>query len=54
MTKAHILAEIRRTSDAKGGQVFGWRRFESETGIRMADWLKFWARCGDAVREAGF
>jgi len=30
-------------------------KFEDETGIRPQDWKgKFWARWGDAVREAGF
>jgi len=53
MTKAHILDEIRRTAAANGGEALGWRRFESETGIRLADWAKHWARWGEAVREAG-
>ena len=54
MTKAHILEEIRRTSAANDGRAIGRLRFEAETGIRMSDWRKLWARWGDAVREAGF
>ncbi len=53
MTKTHILDEIRRTAAANAGCALGWRRFETETGIRLADWSKFWARWGDAIREAG-
>jgi len=54
MTKTYILDEIRRTATANGGQSLGWRRFETETGIRQTDWSRFWARWGDASREAGF
>jgi hypothetical protein len=55
MTKDHILQEIRRTAEANGGVPLGSARFSSETGIRSPDWLgKYWARWGDAVREAGF
>lgn len=33
----------------------GTSRFFQETGIKSSDWLgKFWARWGDALREAGF
>jgi hypothetical protein len=55
MDKAHIISEIRRTAKANGGVALGRQRFEAETGIRRYDWYgKFWARWGDAVREAGF
>lgn len=55
MNKAHILAEIKRTAAANGGLPRGSRRFETETGIKEADWLgKLWARWGDALQEAGF
>jgi hypothetical protein len=55
MTKDHILAEIRRTAAANGGVPLGIARFSTETGIRYSDWHgKYWARFGDAVREAGF
>jgi hypothetical protein len=55
MTKTHILDEIRRTAQANGGVPLGKQRFSNVTGIRDSDWLgKFWARWGDAVREAGF
>ncbi len=55
MDKQHILDEIRRTANANNGVAFGWRRFETETGIRYADWYgKFWTKWGDAVSEAGF
>lgn len=55
MRKAHILSEIARTASANGGVPLGEARFESETGIRRADWFgKHWAKWGDAVQEAGF
>jgi hypothetical protein len=38
-----------------GGVPLGMARFSAATGIKAADWMgKFWARWGDAVREAGF
>jgi|SRR6267142_1195573 len=55
MKKEHILQEIKRTAQANEGAPLGRARFFKETGIREADWLgKFWARWGDAVREAGY
>jgi Meiotically up-regulated gene 113 len=54
MTKAHILDEIRRAAAANGGEPLGAARFEAETGIKVADWCgTYWARWGDALREAG-
>ena len=53
MTKQHILDEIVRTSAYNGGLALGTVRFFQETGIKQSDWLgKFWARWGDAVKEA--
>lgn len=54
MTRDHILGEIHRTASANGGTPLGWRRFESETGIRLADWSKHWARWAEAIQEAGY
>lgn len=55
MEKARIIGEIQRTAKANGNVPLGWRRFESETGIRYYDWYgQFWSKWGDAVREAGF
>jgi Meiotically up-regulated gene 113 len=55
MKREHILQEIRRTTEANDNVPFGSRRFFQETGIKVSDWKgKFWARWGDAVREAGF
>ncbi|SRR5216684_8170554 len=55
MKKAHILQEIKRTAEANGGMPLGRQRFFKVTGIKESDWVgKFWARWGDAVREAGF
>jgi hypothetical protein len=55
MIREHILKEIKRTAETNGGVPLGRARFFTETGIREADWLgKFWARWGDAVREAGY
>ena len=55
MNKQHIIEEIRRTAHDNDGVPLGVDRFEAETGIREAAWRgRFWARWGDAVREAGF
>lgn len=54
ITKAHILAEIARTAKANKGVPLGVRRFSTQTGIRVTDWLGiYWARWGDAISEAG-
>ncbi|HWX26961.1 MAG TPA: GIY-YIG nuclease family protein [Steroidobacteraceae bacterium] len=55
MNKQHILSEIKRTAEANGGVPLGTSKFFQETGIKNSDWQgRFWARWGDAVREAGF
>ena len=55
MNKAHILQEIKRTAKVSGGIALGWRKFESETGIKECEWLgKFRARWREALLEAGF
>ena len=55
MTKQHILDEIKRTAKANGGLPVGWRKFRSETGIKVNDWCgKYWIRWSEAIKEAGF
>jgi len=52
--KQQTLDEIRRTAAANGGAPLGTQRFLAETGIKQTDWIgRYWARWGDAVREAG-
>lgn len=54
MNKEEILREIKRTADANGGVPLGMDRFHDQTGICESDWKgKYWARWGDALREAG-
>ena len=55
MNKQHILDEIKRTAVANGGTPLGKQKFYRDIGIKEADWHgKYWARWGDALREAGF
>ena len=51
-TRESILSEIGRTAKESGP--LGVRRFEAETGISTYEWGRYWARWGDALREAGF
>lgn len=53
MTRDEILAEIRRTASQNGGRPLGRARFLTATGITEYELGKFWARFGDAIREAG-
>ena len=53
ITKEKILEEIKRTAKENGGIPLGTSRFEKETGIKPHEWGKYWARIGDAQKEAG-
>jgi hypothetical protein len=53
MTRKQILEEIRRTAAANAGKPLGAQRLFGETGIKRAHWRRYWARLGDAHREAG-
>jgi len=52
MRRQEILDIIRRTADANGGVPLGTDRL-AQHGITPAVWGKYWARIGDAQREAG-
>ncbi|OGG74082.1 hypothetical protein A3A40_02825 [Candidatus Kaiserbacteria bacterium RIFCSPLOWO2_01_FULL_54_20] len=54
VSKQQILNEIKRTAKENGGKPLGASRFEKETGIKPYDIGMFWARFGDAQKEAGF
>ena len=54
MDKEHILSEIKRLTAENQGVAPGVKMFEKEAGIKESAWRgRFWARWGDAVREAG-
>jgi hypothetical protein len=53
--KRHILEEIKRLAEARGGKPPGIGAFKGETGIKKSDWYPdLWLRWGDALQEAGF
>lgn len=54
ITKQDILKAIQQAAKENGGVPLGRGRFEKETGIKPYDWGKYWAKLGDAQREAGF
>jgi len=53
-SKDQVISEIQRIAEQSGGAPPGKNRFETETGIKEYEWLKYWARWGDALIEAGF
>ena len=54
ITKETIIKEIIRTAKANSGKPLGKSKFEKQTGISANDWYgKYWARWGDAIKEAG-
>ncbi len=54
VSKPEILDEIKRTALANDGKPLGIDRFENVTGIKPHEWGRYWARFGDAQKEAGF
>ena len=55
MTREHIVSEIKRIAAENNGVPPGSQRFKTETGVGESAWSgKYWARWGDALREAGF
>jgi len=55
MNKQHIIDEIIRTTKENNNIPLGHRKFETETGIKKADWFgKYWSKWSDAIKEAGF
>ena len=54
MDRQRIIDEIVRTATENGGKPLGVRRFEADTGIKPAHWMKHWPRFGDAQKAAGF
>lgn len=53
MQRDEILGAIRETAASNNGKPVGRERFEQLTGITEYDVGRYWARWGDAVRDAG-
>ncbi len=54
ISKQDILNAIRQTAKENGGKSLGKGRFEKQTGITEHEWSMYWARFGDAQKDAGF
>jgi hypothetical protein len=55
LSKAHIVAQIKRTAEENDGVALGAERFADTTGIGIGVWRgKYWATWSDALVEAGF
>ncbi len=54
ISKEKILEAIRKTAQENSGRPLGEVKFQKETGINRNDFGKYWARFGDAQKEAGF
>jgi hypothetical protein len=55
MDKSEILEAIKRLAPENNDTAPGSAAFESQTGIRKADWYPhLWLRWGDALTEAGY
>lgn len=54
MNKEEILNAIRETAKQNGGVPLGEGRFKKTTGVSSWELNKYWARFGDAQKEAGF
>ncbi|MBI3093183.1 MAG: GIY-YIG nuclease family protein [Candidatus Levybacteria bacterium] len=54
LSREDILQEIRKTAKENGGIPLGLQRLKSKTGIATYDWMRFWPRFSDALKEAGF
>ena len=54
LTKQDIIIAIQKTAKENGGTPLGMARFEQETGIKVYNWKKYWAKFGEAQKEAGF
>lgn len=54
MERNEIIQAIKETAATSNGKPLGRNRFEQVTGITEYDIGRYWARWGDAVREAGF
>jgi Meiotically up-regulated gene 113 len=53
--RERIISEIKRVAAENSGEPPGEMPFLRETGIKRSAWLgRYWARWGDAMREAGF
>lgn len=53
-TREDIIREIQKEAKENGGVPLSDKRFNEKTGITSYEWHRYWARFGDAQKEAGF
>ncbi len=54
ITKDKILQEIKRTARENNNKPLGITTFKKETGIKRYEWMRYWVKFSDVLKDAGF